>query len=237
MRRPRIIAHRGASGYEYENSRAAFRRAIMLDADGVELDVHTTRDGAVVVHHDLELPGVGPIPLLSLAEVRAARLRNGETVPLLAEVLDLMQDRDVWIEVKSLAPSADAALLNLLAAGPFPSRYAVHSFDHRIVQRLGAAAPDLRRGLLLSAYVLDPVAMLHGSGATALWQQWELIDDELVACVHDAGCQVIAWTVNEVGDLERLTRMGVDGLCGNYPDRIRVASPSRASGGHGASGT
>ena len=87
MRRPRIIAHRGASGYEYENSLAAFRRAVMLDADGVELDVHATRDGAFVVHHDRELPDVGAIPLLSLAEVRAARLRNGERVPLLSEVL------------------------------------------------------------------------------------------------------------------------------------------------------
>jgi glycerophosphoryl diester phosphodiesterase len=237
MRRPRIIAHRGASGYEYENSLAAFRRAIMLDADGVELDVHATRDGAIVVHHDRDIPDVGPIPLLSLAEVRAARLRNGESVPLLAEVLELVQDRDVWVEVKSLVPSADAALLGVLAAGPCPDRYAVHAFDHRVVRRLGAAAPDLRRGLLLSAYVLDPVAMLRGSGATTLWQQWELIDDDLVRCLHDAGCELVAWTVNEVGDLERLTRMGVDGLCGNYPDRIRIATPSRWSGGHASSGT
>ena len=65
MRRTNVIAHRGASGYEYENSRAAFRRAVMLDADGVELDIHATKDGAIVVHHDPDLPGVGPIALLS----------------------------------------------------------------------------------------------------------------------------------------------------------------------------
>ena len=74
MRRPSVIAHRGASGYEYENSRAAFRRAIMLDADGVELDVHCTRDGAIVVHHDPSIPGVGPICQLSLAEARQVRI-------------------------------------------------------------------------------------------------------------------------------------------------------------------
>jgi glycerophosphoryl diester phosphodiesterase len=77
MRRPSVIAHRGASGYEYENSRAAFRRAVMLDADGVELDVHATLDGGIVVHHDPEMPGVGPIAELSLAEARRARIRNG----------------------------------------------------------------------------------------------------------------------------------------------------------------
>ena len=90
MPRMHIIAHRGASGYEYENSRAAFRRAVMLDADGVELDVHATQDGALVVHHDADLPGVGPIATLTRAEVRQIRIRNGETLPLLEEVLDLL---------------------------------------------------------------------------------------------------------------------------------------------------
>ena len=75
MRRPYVIAHRGASGYEYENSRAAFRRAVMLDADGVELDVHATRDGAIVVHHDAEIPGFGPIALLSLGATRRMTIR------------------------------------------------------------------------------------------------------------------------------------------------------------------
>src|SRR3954462_10338199 len=86
MRRPNVIAHRGASGYEYENSRAAFRRAVMMDADGVELDVHATRDGAIVVHHDAEVPGHGPIALLTLEEVRRVRICNGEPLPLLQEV-------------------------------------------------------------------------------------------------------------------------------------------------------
>ena len=120
MRRPSVIAHRGASGYEYENSRAAFRRAVMLDADGVELDVHATRDGGIVVHHDPELPGVGPIALLSAAEARQVRIRNGETLPLLSEVLELVGDRDVWVEVKSLPALHDQTLLAVLDRGPAP---------------------------------------------------------------------------------------------------------------------
>ena len=234
MRRPSVIAHRGASGYEYENSRAAFRRAVMLDADGVELDIHATRDGGIVVHHDPEIPGVGPIAELSLAEARRLRIPNGESLPLLAEILDLVGDRDVWVEVKGLAPAYDGVLLGILDRGPAPERYAVHSFDHRIVQRLGEARPGLRRGILLSAYLCDPVAAMRSVGATTLWQDWQQVDRELVTQVHEAGCGVIAWTVNEVGDLDRMVRLGVDGLCGNYPDRIRVAiaphldQPSRA---------
>jgi glycerophosphoryl diester phosphodiesterase len=227
MRRPSVIAHRGASGYEYENSRAAFRRAVMLDADGIELDVHCTRDGGIVVHHDPEIPGAGPIALLSLAEARKTRIRNGEPLPLLTEILGLVGQRDVWVEVKSLPAAFDQQLLDVLAGGPAPERYAVHSFDHRIVDRLGEASPPLRRGILLSAYLKDPVSVMRAVGATALWQEWQLVDQDLVNQIHDAGCELIAWTVNELGDLDRMIRLGVDGLCGNYPDRIRVAIAPR----------
>lgn len=228
MKRPHVIAHRGASGYEYENSRAAFRRALMLDADGVELDVHATRDGTIVVHHDPELPGVGPIAQLTTEEARQVRIRNGETLPLLQEVLELIGDHDVWVEVKSLPSDHDQALLAVLDAGPAPGRYAVHSFDHRIVRRLGEARPDLARGILLSAYLNETVAAMRAVGATTLWQEWQLVDEALVKAVHAAGCRIHAWTVNEVGDLEHLVRLGVDGLCGNYPDRIRVAIAARS---------
>lgn len=227
MRRPSVIAHRGASGYEYENSRAAFRRAVMLDADGVELDIHATRDGGIVVHHDPEMPGAGPIAELSLEQARKLRIRNGETLPVLAEILDLVGDRDVWVEVKSLPPAYDCLLLAILDRGPAPQRYAIHSFDHRIVHRLGQACPGLRRGILLSAYLRDPVSVMRAVGATTLWQEWQQVDQELVTQIHEAGCTLIAWTVDEIGDLDRMVRLGVDGLCGNYPDRIRVAIAPR----------
>jgi glycerophosphoryl diester phosphodiesterase len=227
MRRPRVIAHRGASGYEYENSRAAFRRAVILDADGIELDVHSTRDGGIVVHHDPEIPGVGAIAQLSLAEARQARIRNGEPLPLLTEILDLVGTREVWVEVKSLPAAFDQQLLDALDGGPSPERYGVHSFDHRIVDRLGEARPSLRRGILLTAYLKDPVSVMRAVGATTLWQEWQLVDQDLVNNVHDAGGELIAWTVNELGDLDRMVRLGVDGLCGNYPDRIRVAIAPR----------
>ena len=227
MRRPSVIAHRGASGYEYENSRAAFRRAVMLDADGVELDVHATSDGGLVVHHDPTVPGFGPIAEMTLAEARHARIRNGESLPTLGEILDLVGDREVWVEVKSLPAVFDCKLFAALDQGPCPARYAIHSFDHRIVYRLGEARPSQRRGILLSAYLQDPVSVMHSVGATALWQEWQQVDQELISAVHEAGGDVIAWTVNELGDLDRMVRLGVDGLCGNYPDRIRVAIAPR----------
>ncbi|HSB55386.1 MAG TPA: glycerophosphodiester phosphodiesterase [Gemmatimonadales bacterium] len=231
MPRPSVIAHRGASGYEYENSRAAFRRALMLDADGVELDVHATSDGAIIVHHDPEIPGVGPIGCLTRDQARQLRLRNGELLPLLSDILDLVGDKDVWVEVKSLPEQHDHQLLSALDAGPAPERYAVHGFDHRIIRRLGERRPGLRRGILLTARLDDPISAMAGVGATTLWQEWTQVDQDLVTRVHAAGSTVIAWTVNEIGDLERMARLGVDGLCGNYPDRIRVAIAARVEEG------
>jgi glycerophosphoryl diester phosphodiesterase len=180
-----------------------------------------------VVHHDPDIPGIGPISQLSLIEARQVLLRNGETVPVLSEILQLVGDRDVWIEVKTLPQQFDTTLLAVLDHGPAPDRYAVHSFDHRIVHRLGEARPGLRRGILLSAYLRDVVAVMRSVGACTLWQEWQQIDQDLVTQVHEAGATVIAWTVNEIGDLDRMVRLGVDGLCGNYPDRIRVAIAPR----------
>jgi glycerophosphoryl diester phosphodiesterase len=199
----------------------------MLDADGVELDVHATRDGELVVHHDADMPGFGPIALLPGDEAVQIRLPNGETLPLLADILALVGDHDVCVEIKTLPPEHDDALLRVLDRGPAPGRYSVHSVDHRIIRRLGELRPAHERGILLSARLDDPVAALRGVGARTLWQEWQLVDQELVRRVHQAGGRVVAWTVNDIGDLERLVRIGVDGLCGNYPDRIRVALAAR----------
>ena len=84
---PRVLAHRGASGYELENTLAAFRRAVAMNADGIELDVHATRDGALVVYHDADVPGLGPIAGLTMAELSRHRLANGEPIPSLKETL------------------------------------------------------------------------------------------------------------------------------------------------------
>lgn len=217
---PRILGHRGASGHAPENTVAAFRLAIEAGADGVELDVHATRDGHLVVHHDPAIPGLGPIGRLDLAAVRAAALPHGQPIPLLEEALDAVAGHEAWVEIKDLPPAADEALLGILAAAA--ARCAVHSFDHRIVARLGKLQPALRRGVLAASYPLDPITPVRAAGAGALWQVWHLIDEDLVGQAHRAGIEVIAWTVNERHDAERLAGLGVDALCGNYPERLRL---------------
>ena len=221
MARPLIIAHRGASGHAFENSLSAFALAKQLRADAVELDIHATQDGVLLVHHDFEVKGIGAISALPHDAFLAHRLPNGEPIPTLGQVLEELGTFTVWIEVKSLAPAWDGRLLQVMRAGPSPERYAVHGFDHRIIARLGRDAPLLRRGALQASYPIDLLAPLAATGAEALWQETHLIDAALVEALHGAGKQVIAWTANEPAEITRLVALGVDGICGNFPERIR----------------
>ena len=221
MRRPLVIAHRGASAIEHENSLAAFRAAGRLGADGVELDIHATSDGALVVHHDQTVTDVH-IPSATAARVRACRLPNGEPPPLLEEALAAIDPRlRVYVEVKTLPPACDARLFAILDRGPNPAGYAVHGFDHRILARLGRARPTLPRGVLSASYPVRPLVPLQDAGAVACWQERTLVDAELVATIHVAAAQLIVWTVDDPAEMTALARMGVDGLCTNYPDVAR----------------
>ena len=216
---PYIIAHRGASGHAVENSLEAFRKADELRADGVELDVHASADGAIVVFHDAELPGGESIRKLPVARIREHRLANGEQVPLLSEVLAAVPDLHIFIEVKELDTRWDSILLRTIASGG-PERCAVHSFDHRIIARLAALRPTLACGALAVARLVDPVHALDRSRADTLWQEIDMVDASLIQQVHDSNRRVFAWTVNDADTARRMTELGVDGLCGNFPERL-----------------
>jgi glycerophosphoryl diester phosphodiesterase len=224
-----VIAHRGASARELENSLAAFRAAAALGADAVELDVHATADGTIVVHHDETIAGQR-IARMTGKQVAALRLANGEPVPTLAEVLALLGSAlQVFVEVKSLPPQFDETLLGVLRNGPNPPGYAVHAFDHRVVLRLGTLWPGLRRGVLSGSYPVRPLALLRDAGATMLWQERTLVDRSLVDALHGAGMQLIVWTVDDATEMQQLLELGVDAICTNRPEVGRRAVDALAA--------
>ena len=226
-----VIAHRGASAQEVENSLAAFRAAAALGADAVELDVHATADGALIVHHDEMIAAVHRIPHLSGRRVRELRLPNGEPIPTLGEALEAVgPGLQVFVEAKTLPQRFDERLFDALAHGPNPAGYAVHSFDHRIVRRLGLEQPALRRGVLSASYPVRPLAVLEDAGATILWQERSLVDRALVDTLRGAALQLIVWTVDDPAEMGRLLELGVDGICTNRPELGRRAVDARRAG-------
>ncbi len=216
-----VIAHRGASAYEVENSLAAFTAARELGADAVELDIHAAADGTPVVHHDPDIDG-RRIDHMTVAMLADHILENGEPIPTLAAALDAMgTDLEVFVEVKGFHVAHDDTLLDVLAAGPAPGRYHVHAFDHRIVKRLHNRRPTLPCAVLSASYPIDPVAQLEDAGVTELWQVQSLVDRDMVTRVHAAGGKIFVWTVDDPNRMRVLLEQGVDGICTNVPDVAR----------------
>ena len=203
------IAHRGANRELAENTIPAFLRAVERGADAIELDVHATADGIVVVHHDadLRIPGLGT---RAIAEIDWLDLERSATgIARLADVLDAVPERvTLYVELKGAGVEARTA--EVIGGS---ARCAVHSFDHSAVSRMRAIARDIPRGVLFDHYPADVEASMRFAGARDVWPEWRLIDRRLVSTVHAAGGRVIAWTVNSRVDAERLVALGVDGLC------------------------
>ncbi|MDB4876067.1 MAG: glycerophosphoryl diester phosphodiesterase [Gemmatimonadetes bacterium] len=210
------IGHRGAKRELPENTLAAFQRAFEHGADAIELDVHATRDGEVVVHHDPTLGGSAAglrghaIAGLSWAELSAVELAKGVGIPRLADVLTATPaGRTVYVEIKGVGIEALVAA----ALVGSPTRCAVHAFDHEAVRRMRTLAPELPRGILLDESPADIEQLMSAAGARDVWPDWTLIGRDLVDRVHAAGGRVIAWTVNDRYAAEQLIDLGVDGLC------------------------
>ena len=215
---PQLIAHRGASRDHLENTLPAFQRALDLGADGVELDVHCTTDGTVIVHHDAVLHGTPPaadldgrpIATLTTAEAMAFRLADGHPPPTLDEVAQLLRGRAIlYCELKGVGTAEETLRALRRYGGPC----AVHSFDHRMIAEAAAFAPEIPRGVLEVSRHVEPAAALQSVQGRDLWQLAEWVDEWLVHAVHTAGGRVIAWTANAPETIERLASWGVDGLC------------------------
>jgi len=202
------IAHRGAKREFPENTLASFRRAFELGADAVELDVHSTRDRVVVVHHDPTLTKTGPaIKDLSWAELEDC---VDGLIPTLRSVLEAISaSATVYVEIKGLGIEKEVA--ETLAHSPV--RCAVHSFDHATIERMREIAPKIARGVLFDGSLAMLNDVLARSAARDVWPHWKLVDQALVNRVHARGCRVIAWTVNSREEARRLAALGVDGIC------------------------
>lgn len=209
------IAHRGAKREFPENTVPAFERAFERGADAIELDVHATRDGVIVVHHDAAI-GSRPIADATWSELREVEIARGIGIPRLEDVLAITPEHGtVYVEIKGEA--IERHLANVIAGTR--ARCAVHSFDHDAIMTMRDIAPDLPRGVLFDREVPDLEALVRRTGARDVWPQWTLVDEALVRRVHALGARVIAWTVNDRATAASLAAMGPDGLCG---DDVRV---------------
>lgn len=228
--RPLLIAHRGAPRERPENTLPSFLRALELGADGIELDVHLSSDGVVVVHHDEVPRAIAPsgrlagrrIDSLTFDELQGFAVGGSALIPTLEEVLAVVKGR-AWLFIELKGAGTEEAVVRAIAGSTAPDRCAVHSFDHAAVRRAHELSPELRCGILFDRAPVDVAAAMRESGATDVWPQWSLVDAALVEAVHAAGGSVIPWTVNRPEAARSLAALGVDGLCTDLLADIRGA--------------
>lgn len=199
-----------------ENTLPSFRLALDAGADGLELDVHATADGVVVVHHDARLSEGPAIASLTLAELSRYEAAPGIPVPTLAELCELVAGRaTLFVEVKGAGIERQV----LDALDGYAGDAAIHSFDHALIERIARQDPSRRLGILFDEVPIAVADSMAAAGALDVWPRWPLVTAALVDAVHDAGGRVIPWTVNDAARARTLAKLGVDGLCG---DDVRV---------------
>ena len=216
-----VIAHRGASAVRRENTVEAFVEARRLGADMVELDVRRTRDGALVVHHDASLTGVGPI-------VGLRRDQLPPWLPTLDEAVEACVGMLVNIEVKSspLDPDFDeerwvaARVAERVGERAWHERVLVSSFDLVSVDRVRAVDDGIPTALLTLPGIdtRDAAATALEHGHRVLHPHDLAVTPELVEHLHSRGIAVNVWTVDDPDRMRALVEMGVDGICTNVPD-------------------
>jgi glycerophosphoryl diester phosphodiesterase len=247
----RIAAHRGGAALAPENGLTAFRGALALGVDALELDVHLTADGVPVVIHDATLErtttgrgAVGDTPLVQLRTLHL-KARDGsvttDTVPTLTEVLDLAPAPvEVLPEIKTAGgrryPGIEEKVLAALAARRFGERATVQAFDEATLRRVRELEPAQRTMLLVSGRRLESaraepteaVRWASTLGATDLGMDHRLIDARVIAAAATARVRLSAWTVNAEADLRRLLDLGVDLVMSDHPDlALRLAGRGR----------
>jgi glycerophosphoryl diester phosphodiesterase len=215
-----VIAHRGAWGRHRENTLEAFVEARRLGADGVELDVRASADGALVVHHDAEIPGVGSVARLRVAELPP-------WVPLVAAALEACAGMTSVLEIKNLPTEPDwdpseavATSLAALVGGREADDVVVSSFSLATLGAVHSADPALATAWLTLPGFDQSQALrtVVERGHRQLHPHHRGVNAALVEEAHGAGVAVTTWTVDDPARMGELAGMGVDAIITNVPD-------------------
>lgn len=232
-----IWAHRGASGYLPENTIPAFKKAIELGADGVELDIHKTKDGELVVIHDELIDrtsdGKGWVKDFTLEELRAYNYNKTHPecahadIPTMREVFELIAPTNLTINIELKTgivfyEGIEADIIAMTKKFNMEDRVIYSSFNHASVMKIKELDKNAKTGFLYADGPLDMPEYGQKHGVDALHPA--LYNLQYPGFIQDAKARGLAlnvWTVNEPEHLHMACKFGVDSIITNYPDRAR----------------
>ncbi len=232
--RPLILGHRGASHAAPQNTLAAFCKAADVGADGVELDVHLSRDGVPVVIHDDSVDattdGKGLVCEMTLAQlktldagVRFGAQFAGERIPTLEEVLEVVGKRLlVNIELKSEQTVAlVSAVVALVRRMGMTSRVWFSSFKPYALYRARALAPEIPCGLLYGPLNPGTLLLRPFTPYEALHPYKDMVTERFISRAHQRGLRVFTWTLDDPAVARRFADWGIDGIITNEPENVK----------------
>ena len=222
------IGHRGAKAYEPENTIPSFQKALQLNADGIELDVHVCKSGELVVIHDFTVDrttnGTGAISDLTLSELKQLRINGCIEIPTLDEVLTLFNKKHlINIELKGSDTAelvCDCIDRNVREDKFDYQNFIVSSFQREELARVANYNVKVSLGILTQASVEQALEWAEEFSAIAIHPHFSLLTTENVALTRQKGYQIFTWTVNEFEDIERVKSFGVNGIITDFSDRI-----------------
>ena len=228
-KKPLVIGHRGAMGYETENTLASVQKALDLGVDMIEIDVYNVKSGETVVFHDKELDRIsnagGNIEDYYITELRQVVLDGNHRIPLLQQVLRLIDNRVALnIELKG---DDTANRVNHITNSYIKSRgwskdnIIISSFNWDELRKMRELNPDVAIAVLTEENPEEAIEVAKELNAIAINPWYKTLTEENVRKVQDAGFKVFTYTVNEPEYIARVTAFGVDGIFTNYPDRAQ----------------
>lgn len=222
------IGHRGAKGYEPENTLMAFQKAIDLKIDGIELDVHLSSDGKIMVIHDETIDrttnGKGSVNKLSFQELKAFRIENQFEIPTLTEVFDLV-NRNCLINVELKGNGTAIPVVKLIEQYVLGKNwnyndFIISSFDWNMLKEVHFLNPKISIGVLTEESLGQALAFAKKIKAFSIHPDYHLLSKENVALMQENGFEVFPWTVNTTSAIQKIKSFNVNGVISDFPDRI-----------------
>lgn len=210
-------------GLEPENTLRSFVAAEQAGLDVIELDLHLSKDGALVVMHDADVDrttdGTGPIAERTLGELRTLDAGRGERVPVFEEVLDAVAS-PLQAEIKDLA--AARALAEVMQRRDLAGRVEVSSFHDEAIAEISRLVPGVRTALIASRFGPDVVDRATEAGAETVCLNIRRLTLEVVEAARKADLKIIGWVVNTQDQLRLVRALGLDGATTDYPEIKRT---------------
>ena len=233
---PKNFAHRGGRMWGPENTLVCFKKSVDLGVDGIELDIHKCRSGELVVIHDDTVDrttnGKGAVKDMTWAELSALDAGSwydkkfaGENLPLLAQVLDLIDGKlAINVEIKNcptIYPGIEEDLIKMLDAYPYADKIMISSFDHNVIHTIHKKTKKYKLAMLGDSIIFDLADYADRVGAKAWNPEFDCVRADSMKAAHDHGLEVNTWTVNKPDDWKRARELHVDTIITDDPEGLQ----------------